>query len=109
MNETDTTQLRTAQAENAELLAALLREHALPAIGWYITGTDGHVEGQIYREDAEATRAELHMVADLLNGVVKELSRGGHEAAAWNGLGVKANYHGMLVTVFGYADDRAAH
>lgn len=107
MSDTDASQLRSAQAQSAELLAQLLRDHQLPAIGWYISGTDGHIEGQIYRDDAEATHADLQSVAELLGGEVTDLSHGAHESGAWERPGVEAHYQGTPVAVFGYAGHQA--
>jgi hypothetical protein len=102
MSNSDSAHLRATQAGNAATLAELLREYDLPPIGWYITGTDGHVEGQLYREDAEAIRAELSEVADLLHAELTEGTQSQQEGGAWTRLAVEARYGSMPVTVYGY-------
>lgn len=92
--------VRARQAESADVLAAFLREYPVPLVSWHINSLDGSLQGQIYRDDTDATFAELTTIAELLGTQVTEESPEG--SASWAQQAVYGHYQQTPIAVYGH-------
>ncbi|QGK71589.1 hypothetical protein GIY23_20545 [Allosaccharopolyspora coralli] len=92
--------IRAAQADRAEVLAAFLREHPVPLVTWRLSSLDGSIEGQLYRDDINDSLADLTTLADLLGTEVTEETS--EESESWTQQAVHGHYQRTPITVYGH-------